>query len=433
MRATLPKLILLPGGIALTLVLGSGCGGSATTRERPSEGQAGEATDSTGGTASGAGGRVGRDGTGGVGSGSGGMGASGGTGRGGTGAGGRGGTTSAGDAGTSQAASSGGGAGGTVAEGGEAGNESGRAGAARGGSGGSNDSAGAGGGSAGSRGEIGTLGESCSPVGKLACSGNHQKLAIVCGGSGEWEINQTCEASEFCDSTPGANAGLCREPDTGCSGKMPNERFCRQADLMSCDADGLSSSVVQTCQVCRDAACQACSEGVLMDCTWDCGAPTENCRSACGAGSGLPAELLVEASEIEPGTRYELKLPPIRFLDPVCAERCSPYGSPYNAFVVRLPEVPGHPFYRIEMPSGWSAMLFNYPAGAAVCNGEWPATATEASSFFNCDIIDWSSKPEDVGFEKQLWLLAGELQELGSGSVTLEVGDEASLEPCYVW
>lgn len=117
----------------------------------------------------------------------------------------------------------------------------------------------------------------CESPGELACSGNHEKLTLVCGGSGEWEVNETCEASEFCDSRDGDTTGLCLEPEADCAGRAVDDSFCLNSDLYTCQPDGITPALSEDCAVrCVDGACineqDACpTEGIFVSCDPACG------------------------------------------------------------------------------------------------------------------------------------------------------------------
>jgi len=152
-------------------------------------------------------------------------------------------------------------------------------------SGGSSDSGGSGGtsGSGGTEatGVIGVLGEPCDSPGELACAGNHQKLTVVCGGDGEWEVNETCGELEYCDSKPGANAGVCRAPAAECATGEVDAHLCYQGDLHNCAPDGIEPMLVEDCVVrCEGGACinevEPCPTGDVLNCDPECG-DTSDC------------------------------------------------------------------------------------------------------------------------------------------------------------
>lgn len=340
-------------------------------------------------------------------------------------------------------ASTAGGRGGDVGEpagapGAGADNESGAGGLPQGGAGGTGGTGGAGEGGAagshgGSSGQVGTLGADCSPPGAVACAGNHQKITLVCGAEQTWEVNETCDVSEFCDSTPGPSAGLCREPEALCVDSEPGERFCGDGDARVCDADGLTSRIVEACPyLCVDGQCDdSCAAGVLMNCTTECGGPTD-CNEVCGPGpaASRPPPLLFEADEIEPGVRYTLKVPAAPN-DDLCQDNCGgTFPAVGQIIPVRLPVIPGHPFYRIEAPSPWFLALMAYPAGASVCDDAGWRSETITDDTFDCEIIEWSERyAENAELELQLWISVQGVTSTPA-IITLEAGTAESFEAC---
>jgi len=181
-------------------------------------------------------------------------------------------------------------------------------------------------GAAGALGEGGTLGEGgapptvvddgtaigaaaapCSKVGALACSGHAQRGRLACQ-DGIWQSNGTCTGSTRCDSTPGANAGLCQPVVAECQNQIAGYRFCRgtETDVRECGVDSVTASVVDSCMfVCSAGACKGlchptdkqCKAGGLIPqtctadgawedgaaCGYKCDAPTGKCLAAgCG-------------------------------------------------------------------------------------------------------------------------------------------------------
>jgi hypothetical protein len=179
--------------------------------------------------------------------------------------------------------------GGAPADGGSAGMSAGGT-PQSGGESGAPPSGGAGaGGSAGGgpTGQIGVVGAPCDSPGALACAGNYQKLGTVCGVSGMWEPNQTCEAGQFCDSSPGPNAGLCAAPAPECADKMPGDRFCTGRSLTQCGLDTLTVELVEECQFgCFDGACSPeCPDNMILNCSDTCGGPSPECFDGCDGTS----------------------------------------------------------------------------------------------------------------------------------------------------
>ncbi len=135
-------------------------------------------------------------------------------------------------------------------------------------------------------GEVGALGESCSPAGALSCAGNYQKLTLVCGASGAWDVNVTCPGTQICDTRPGVTAGSCQEQDPSCLGHDPGYRFCLENSVHECGPDNLDSPVVQECTgLCTDGVCDntvdACpTVPIAVNCSDTCGGSSENCATA---------------------------------------------------------------------------------------------------------------------------------------------------------
>ena len=249
-----------------------GCGGSGDRPKGSGGGDSGAGAggagtagtgESKGGSSSGSAGRGGASGSGNATSG----GSSGEAGRGESGSGASG-VAGTGPNGSSGDAGAGGSAGtGTTGEAGQGG-EAGHAGA---------NAAGAGGGSSG---VVGVVGTPCSSPGALACAGNHQKLTVFCDGDGEWEANETCGAGEFCDSTPGENAGTCQPELPECA-DGPGTKFCvADKELVTCSADAVTTATEVCEQACHQGACVERSEcptwndyNFAMACSHDCGDP----------------------------------------------------------------------------------------------------------------------------------------------------------------
>lgn len=143
---------------------------------------------------------------------------------------------------------------------------------------------GPGGAGGGSSGAVGVLGTECSSPGALACAGNHQKLTVLCGGDGRWAPNVTCGAGDFCDSTPGENAGTCRPELPECA-DGPGTTFCADEKyFVTCSADTVSTSTVACDGACRDGVCREASECPVWEdydrgvaCSLDCGDPGYEC------------------------------------------------------------------------------------------------------------------------------------------------------------
>jgi hypothetical protein len=268
--------------VALGVVVGSGCGGSSG-KQSETNGSAGDATAGGGGPGSESGGveaSAGREDTGGGVSESGGADATGGSkpsgGIGQTG----GSVSQSGGASPGGSGTATGGlaeAGGTALQGGEGGG-----GAA---SGGTTSAAGASPGTGGvtlPEPEVGTVGTECSEPGALQCAGTHQRVVVTCNGDGEWEAFETCPVGQYCDTRPGETLGSCQEPVAECVGKEPGETVCRNASVLVCGVDTLTTELVADCpEVCSGGQCSGfdpCPAGTdWINCSQDCTGKAYEC------------------------------------------------------------------------------------------------------------------------------------------------------------
>lgn len=160
-----------------------------------------------------------------------------------------------------------------------------------GGTGGFGGTSGAGG--SGPTGVVGTLGDACEQPGALACAGNHQKLTLLCGGDGQWEPNQTCGSTEFCDSSEGSNAGVCVEAEEGCAGRDADERFCLDDGLYDCRPDGIHPVLLENCVIeCSERASEAICINEVEPCpdpeleAFNCDLACALLENGCGLGVG---------------------------------------------------------------------------------------------------------------------------------------------------
>ncbi len=158
---------------------------------------------------------------------------------------------------------------------------------APGGSGGTSQGGTAGGGAAGM---TGTIGDTCSPRGALACAGNHQKVTVLCGADGTWQPNETCGGNQFCDSTPGPNAGTCQLVAPGCEDGA-GTRWCDDDEkhLVTCGPDAVTTIDDECSRACRSGECR----NDLEECpTWENYAGGIACSrecdppNSCSAGAG---------------------------------------------------------------------------------------------------------------------------------------------------
>src|SRR5688500_18993050 len=89
------------------------------------------------------------------------------------------------------------------------------------------------------------LGAACAPRGSLACAGRHQKLTLLCGASGVWEANGTCEPGEFCQAGAGVDQGTCLPEVEECRGEAPGAQVCLGDARRECGPDGVDSVLIE--------------------------------------------------------------------------------------------------------------------------------------------------------------------------------------------
>lgn len=147
------------------------------------------------------------------------------------------------------------------------------------------DSSGAGSSSGSSAGGSPALGGACSPAASLACAGEHQKVTLICGADGSWQVNMTCAVGEFCDSRAGDGLGLCAKEVAECAGKAPGDLVCLNDTVHRCGPDAVSSDLVETCTgYCDAGACvndkDMCPDpAISVNCATDCGARSTYCKT----------------------------------------------------------------------------------------------------------------------------------------------------------
>lgn len=221
-------------------------------------------------------------------------------------------------------------------------------------------------------GAIGILGQPCAVPGALACAGNHQKLTVVCGRSGQWEANQTCGSDQFCDSAPGPNEGLCAAVAPPCASANPGDVVCDGPRSLRCGPDAITTELVDSCsEDCDRSLCDPCPTGDFINCDPECGeldsrCPQEACTANewptldlseltgsvtvrvpgvavnacdCDVGLGYVATFRIVA----PGTSLLAVYPGARLAKPGCADdlgECTVGAYPHGAdhWVVALPK-----------------------------------------------------------------------------------------------
>lgn len=167
-------------------------------------------------------------------------------------------------------------------------------------------------------GQVAVLGTSCAVAGALACAGNFQKVTLLCGTDKTWQVNTTCAADQYCDSTPGPNAGVCRPALPQCQRSKPGDTYCippaslyAAAYLYACGPDTVTSTPVKDCRQgvtfanpnppgCAEGVCTICTPGDYrcngkqrQDCSFVGGAYTWRdilapCTRNCAIGGGAP-------------------------------------------------------------------------------------------------------------------------------------------------
>jgi hypothetical protein len=150
-------------------------------------------------------------------------------------------------------------------------------------------------------GAVGLLGCSCSKAGELACNGNAQKLSLVCSG-GLWTFLTACQPGFNCNTTKGANQGLCEAIDPLCASAKPGQVVCNGVtqvltcgdDLLASEDTAGASCVNQTCQQGKcTGSCTAGASQCSADQPQQCSAVGvwENtgtmCPYACTGGTGV--------------------------------------------------------------------------------------------------------------------------------------------------
>lgn len=285
------------------------------------------------------------------------------------------------------------------------------------------------GGSMSGEGQVGVLGGQCDPPGSLACAGNHQKVTLICSQFGLWQQNETCDVNEFCNSTPGENAGLCVAPAEECAGRPPLAQFCDGANVRRCDPDALGSTLEAECSYqCVEGTCDdGCRDNILMDCSDLCGGP-QNCEETCtrGLADARPATLIAPPGEIEPGVPYQLRMGRVvRSTDSndFCEYRCpSIVGHALQAFAFLLPENEEFPLWKITTEGPWEATFATWPKQRDVCHAETPPALLASPA----DDVECSVSVGHYTQDSVLWVFATAPYD-GLASITLEMGNAETL------
>jgi hypothetical protein len=221
----------------------------------------------------------------------------------------------------------------------------------------------------GAVGAVGTLEQQCSSVGALACAGTFQKLTLVCGASGTWEVNQTCSGTQICDTREGVTGGTCQEPDPNCVGQQPGTTFCQGNDVYACDADTVGTVLVSNCNLvgtCEAGACVAgpglcTTDPVALDCSTDCGGPSPDCAlSECSTtGTGW----LLDPTSAIAQSRFVVRTRDV----PGDLCQCGDVAyAPYE-LVISMPPNTTDTEYMVEVEPPWR--VSHYPGTVPSCEG----------------------------------------------------------------
>ena len=124
---------------------------------------------------------------------------------------------------------------------------------------------------------LGKLGDACAEVGARACADHAQRQQLLCEG-GVWRGNGACPTGEHCDTREGPNQGLCQPALPVCEGQSTDTPVCRDDNVVLCDADEVSTTLVTECSFCDSGSC-SCPAG-----THGVDASFVECQG-CGTGS----------------------------------------------------------------------------------------------------------------------------------------------------
>lgn len=230
------------------------------------------------------------------------------------------------------------------------------------------------------------LGGACSPRGALACAGSHQKLTLVCSAKSIWEVNQTCSAGEFCDSSSGPNLGVCATPPRECLDREPGALVCAADSLVKCGPDTLTTNLVEQCaHGCADGACsQIDCPALLFSCDPACQDSPSGCYDLCASVDAAAQPPLLDLADAKVGEEYRLALP-VFSEAPKCA--CAVVSPALDAVAFRLPEPPSGLSWKIQASLPWKIGVneYTYLAGTKYGNG-----CTEPSLGASCRV--WPSE-----------------------------------------
>ncbi len=195
-----------------------------------------------------------------------------------------------------------------------------------------------------------TLGDDCSSPGSFACAANNPKLALICGGDGEWESRETCSGDALCDFNAGSNEGTCRVPLAECTEE--GMLVCEGKDVYQCNDGGFETTMVEACgegEGCVDAECiwvadecaEDSSEQMLFNCSGDeCAGWTDAACFACGWSGAMQ----------EDGTSI-VRLPTTACSTETCGR------SYYLAVITAFDNSPDKPL-RVSVGAGWGLIPY---------------------------------------------------------------------------
>lgn len=130
-----------------------------------------------------------------------------------------------------------------------------------------------------------TLGEPCDSPGTFACADNNPKLALICGGDGEWEARETCSGEDVCDPNDGSGLGTCRTAYAECA--MSEGIMCTDDNrVVECTEGGFELRVIEECgggTQCEGAECVVADDPCHQDQTYNCSSDCEQVETNCSS------------------------------------------------------------------------------------------------------------------------------------------------------
>jgi hypothetical protein len=136
----------------------------------------------------------------------------------------------------------------------------------------------------------------CSTLGALNCLGHAQKVQLLCDGA-QWVANGACSGIQLCDTSPGANQGLCADPIAACLAQQPGAQVCSGTNQIVCGPDLVTISASVPCaNGCANGACCAGTTKVCSSTCVDVAIDNANCGfcgHVCPAGSTCQSSICV--------------------------------------------------------------------------------------------------------------------------------------------